>query len=66
MKVALNEETGNDITLWGEALRSWIAMMVRYLDIGNDILDTCEDQLAVEWFSAQFGRGHEAIFGPFD
>ena len=41
-------------------------MMVGYLDIGNDILDTCEDQPAVEWFSAQFGRGHEATFGPFD
>lgn len=41
-------------------------MMVRYLNIGNDILDTCEDQPAVEWFSAQIGRGHEAIFGPLD
>lgn len=66
VKVALNDEKENDITLWGEALRSWIAMMVGYLDIGNDILDACEDQPDVEWFSAQFGWGHEATFGPFD
>lgn len=66
VKVALNDEKENDITLWGEALRSWIAMTVGYLDIGNNILDACEDQPAVEWFSAQFGRGHEATFGPFD
>lgn len=41
-------------------------MMVGYLDVGNDILDSCEDQLAVEWFGVQFGRGHEATFKPSD
>lgn len=41
-------------------------MMLGYLDITNDILDTCEDQPVVEWFSVQFGRGHEATYGPCD
>lgn len=66
VKAALDDEKENNITSWGESLRSFISMMVGYLDITNDILDACEDQAAVEWFSAQFGRGHEATSGPFD
>ncbi|KAI4127408.1 MAG: hypothetical protein LQ347_004615, partial [Umbilicaria vellea] len=66
VKAALDDEKENNITSWGESLRSWISMMVGYLDITNDVLDTCEDHPAVEWFSAQFGRGHEATSGPLD
>lgn len=48
VKAALNDEKKNHITFWGEALRSWISMMVGYLDITNDVLDTCEDQSAIK------------------
>ena len=41
-------------------------MMVGYLDVNNDILDMCEDERTVEWFSVHFGRKHEVISGPID
>ena len=65
VKAALDDQKENNIN-WGQLLRAWISMMVGYLDITNDILDTCEDQPAVEWFSVQFCRGHEATYGPCD
>lgn len=66
VEAALDDEKENHITSWGELLRSWISMMVGYLGIANDILDTCEDQQAIKWFSEQFGRAREAISGPLD
>lgn len=41
-------------------------MMVGYLDVNHNILDMCEDEQAVEWFSAHFGRKREAVSGPMD
>lgn len=49
-KAAVDDEKENNITSWGELLRSWIFMMVGYLDVNNDILDNCEDQPAGERF----------------
>ena len=40
--------------------------MAGYLEVNNDILDKCVDERAVEWYSANFGRIHEARFGPMD
>jgi hypothetical protein len=66
VKAAIDDEKDTNISLWGESLRSWISMMVGYLDVNNDILDACEDKQAVEWFSTHFGRAREAVYGPMD
>ena len=66
VKAAIDDEKDTNISSWGESLRAWISMMIAYLDVNNDILDDCEDEQAVEWFSARFGRAHEAVSGPMD
>lgn len=66
VKAALDEEKDNDISPWAELLRAWIAMMGGYLEVNNDVLDMCEDEQAVEWFSVHFGRKHEVAYGPWD
>ncbi|KAI9668754.1 MAG: hypothetical protein M1831_000823 [Alyxoria varia] len=67
VKAAVDEGTDtSDISHWGELLRSWISMMVGYLEVENNVLDGCDDTRAVEWFSVNFGRKREAIHGPFD
>lgn len=38
----MDDEKENNITSWGELLRSWLFMMVGYLDVNNDKLDNCE------------------------
>lgn len=53
-------------TRWGASLMVSVWVMIRYLDIENDILDTCTDTKAVEFFSKHFGREHDAEFGPKD
>ncbi|CAG8908916.1 unnamed protein product [Penicillium egyptiacum] len=53
-------------SVWGESLNTWVAMMVSYLDVNNDILDGCLDERAVKWFSVNYGRIHEEEFGPWD
>ncbi|OJD17309.1 hypothetical protein AJ78_02597 [Emergomyces pasteurianus Ep9510] len=63
---AIDEETESGYSAWGESLRSWISMMTGYLEVNNDILDHCSDKQAVEWYSTNFGRIHEAKFGPMD
>lgn len=40
--------------------------MIGYLEVDNDILDRCPDKQAVEWYSYNFGRIHEANFDPID
>lgn len=59
-------EKDPDASTWGLSLGASIATMIQYLDIENDILDGCEDARAVEWYSDNFGRNREAIYGPFD
>lgn len=66
VKAAVDDEKDANFSTWGQLLRSWISMMVGYLDVNNDILDMCEDEQAVEWFSARFGRKREAVSGPMD
>jgi hypothetical protein len=66
VKAALEEEKNNDISPWAELLRAWIAMMGGYLEVNNDVLDMCEDEQAIEWFSVHFGRKHEVAYGPWD
>ncbi|KAJ5854740.1 hypothetical protein N7534_007283 [Penicillium rubens] len=51
---------------WGDRLGTWVAMMCGYLEVNNDILDSCRDERAVEWFSVNYGRIHEEKFGPLD
>jgi hypothetical protein len=66
VKAAVDEERNTDVSTWGELLKAWIAMMVGYLDVNNDMLDMCEDEQAVEWFSVHIGRKYEAVSGPID
>ena len=47
-------------------VKAWIAMMVSYLEVNNDILDNCADERVVEWYSTHFGRIHEAQYGGWD
>jgi hypothetical protein len=51
---------------WGDTLSTWVAMMCAYLEVNNDILDRCQDERAVKWFSEKYGREHEEKFGPWD
>ncbi|KAJ5145524.1 uncharacterized protein N7515_000088 [Penicillium bovifimosum] len=51
---------------WGDRLSTWVATMCAYLEVNNDILDSCSDERAVEWFSVTYGRIHEEKFGPLD
>ncbi|KXG52213.1 uncharacterized protein PGRI_084970 [Penicillium griseofulvum] len=67
-KGVLKDEDDEDCptSIWGDSLSTWVAMMVSYLEIDNDILDSCSDERAVEWFSVNYGRIHEEKFGPWD
>lgn len=67
-KGVLSDEDDEDAptSVWGESLSTWVAMMVSYLEVNNDILDDCSDERVVEWFSVNFGRIHEEKFGPWD
>ncbi|PYI08428.1 hypothetical protein BO78DRAFT_428253 [Aspergillus sclerotiicarbonarius CBS 121057] len=71
VKAALDDESIDengflDITSWGDMLRSWLSMMAGYLGIENDILDDCDDERAVAWYSKNFGRVREETYGPLD
>lgn len=66
VKAVIDEETESGYSAWGESLRCWVSMMTGYLEVNNDILDHCSDKQAVEWYSINFGRIHEAKFGPMD
>jgi hypothetical protein len=63
---AIDEDKEVGYSSWGELLRSWISMMAGYLEVNNDILDSCADERVVEWYSTNFGRIHEARFRPLD
>ncbi|KAB8257984.1 hypothetical protein BDV32DRAFT_139962 [Aspergillus pseudonomiae] len=66
VKAAIDEETNTGFSAWGESLRAWVSLMTGYLEVDNDIIDHCPDKQAVEWYSHNFGRIHEANFGPID
>lgn len=66
VKAGIDEEKDTSFSAWDESLRSWISLMVGYLEVDNDILDNCQDKRAVEWYSCNFGRIHEANFGPIN
>ncbi|KAJ5109936.1 hypothetical protein N7532_002581 [Penicillium argentinense] len=66
VKAAIDEEKGNGFTECFRAITCWIEMMNEYLEVNNDILDDCQDEQAVAWFSRNFGRIHEAKHGPTD
>ena len=57
----ISDEKDDYCSSWGELLKAWISMMVGYLDIDNDILDLCEDERAVAWYSTNFGRKYGEI-----
>ncbi|KAJ5943965.1 hypothetical protein N7516_004133 [Penicillium verrucosum] len=67
-KGVVNDEDDENAptSIWGDTLSTWIAMMVSYLEVDNDIFDNCPDERAVNWFSVQYGRIHEEKFGPWD
>jgi hypothetical protein len=62
VKAALGVEKDSNLTLWGSLLRSWIPMMVGYLNANNDILGDCEDHRVVEWYSVHFGRVRDQVW----
>ncbi|KAJ6036186.1 hypothetical protein N7540_000465 [Penicillium herquei] len=64
-KSAIDDENHGGLK-WAHSLSTWVAMMVGYLEVNNEILDACSDEQAVEWFSVKFGRKHEEEFGPWD
>ncbi|KAB8067023.1 hypothetical protein BDV29DRAFT_115815 [Aspergillus leporis] len=66
VKAAIDEEKDTSFSAWDESLRSWVSLMTGYLEVNNDVLDHCLDKQAVEWYSHNFGRIHEANFGPID
>lgn len=66
VRAVLDEEEDAGFSTWGETLRSWVSLMVGYLEVDNDALDHCSDIQIVDWYSTNFGRAHEARFGPFD
>ncbi|QSS50882.1 hypothetical protein I7I53_06061 [Histoplasma capsulatum var. duboisii H88] len=66
VKAVIDEETESGHSAWGESLRCWVSMMTEYIEVNNDILDHCSDKQAVEWYSTNFDRIHEAKFGPMD
>lgn len=66
VKAAIDEEKDAGFSAWSESLRSWVSLMTGYLEVDNDVLDHCLDKQAVEWYSTNFGRIHEAKFGPID
>jgi hypothetical protein len=66
VKAIIDEEKDIGFSPWASLLQSWISMMTGYLEVNNDILDSCLDEQAVEWYSTKFGRIHEAKFGPMD
>ncbi|KAL4942563.1 hypothetical protein BDV06DRAFT_162002 [Aspergillus oleicola] len=66
VKAAIDEEKDAGFSAWGESLRAWVSLMTGYLEVDNDILDLCPDKQAVDWYSYNFGRIHEANFGPID
>jgi hypothetical protein len=60
VRAAVGDEKIIYVSSWGGLLRSWISMMIGYLNVDNDLLDMCEDERAAEWFSAKFGRKYGA------
>lgn len=62
------EDDNNKYSRWWELLGSWLAQMVNYLDVNNDIFDDWDflDRRAKEWYSTHFGRAHEEKHGPWD
>lgn len=60
-----NDENA-EFSAWGETLSTWVAMMTAYLEVDNNILDSCPDERAVKWSSVTYGRIHEEKFGPLD
>ena len=64
VKAAIDEETEAGFSAWGESLRSWVSLMTGYLEVDNDAFDLCPDKRAVDWYSRNFGRIHEAM--PID
>ncbi|KAJ5173531.1 uncharacterized protein N7500_001462 [Penicillium coprophilum] len=66
VKAIIEEEIDTSFSEWGESLRSWVSLMIGYLEVNNDILDICPDKQVVDWYSHNFGRIYEANFGPID
>ncbi|GAM33696.1 hypothetical protein TCE0_013f00792 [Talaromyces pinophilus] len=68
VQATIDDEDINMFSRWVDTLRSWIAYMLNYLEVNNDIFDDWEflDSRAKEWYSTQFGRAHEEKHGPWD
>ncbi|GKZ24618.1 hypothetical protein AbraIFM66951_012022 [Aspergillus brasiliensis] len=66
VKAAIDEEAEMEFSTWAAILACWVSQMSGYLEVNNDILDHCEDEKAVEWYSVNFGRIYEAKNGPRD
>lgn len=68
VQTIIDDEDINKYSRWIDTLRSWIAYMVNYLEVNNDIFDDWEfvDSRAEEWYSIAFGRAREEKHGPWD
>lgn len=66
VKAIIDDIEEAEYLTWWLLLNSWIAMMVSYLEVNNDILDNCADKQAKEWYSTHFGRIREVKQGPWD
>ncbi|KZF20587.1 hypothetical protein L228DRAFT_249340 [Xylona heveae TC161] len=51
---------------WDEVLRSWVALVVGYLDVQKDALDHCKNKHVVTWYSKNFGKDWEERYGTLD
>ena len=66
IRVLLDERDETRLNRWVGTLKVWISHMYGYLDLENDAVDDCPDDAVRDWFSQNWGRGHEARFGPMD
>lgn len=68
VQATIDDEDINMFSRWVDTLRSWIAYMLNYLEVNNNIFDDWEflDSRVKEWYSTQFGRAHEEKHGPWD
>lgn len=68
VQATIDDEDINKFSGWVDTLRSWIAYMVNYLEVNNDIFDDWDfvDNRAKEWYSTEFGKAREEKYGPWD
>jgi hypothetical protein len=68
VQATIDDQDVTKFSLWVDALRSWVAFMVGYLNVNNDIFDDWEfiDDRAKDWYGIEFVKAHEERYGPWD